>query len=74
MSRPSTGWSCAAIEAFGHHGAFDAERRDGHVFLVDLMLSFNSREAARTDHLRERVDYGSLVARVKKAVSGTPST
>ena len=26
------------IEAFGHHGVFDSERRDGQVFVVDLVL------------------------------------
>lgn len=60
------------IEAFGHHGVFDAERRDGQVFLIDLVLFLDSREAARTDDLRDTVDYGSLVARVKKAVESDP--
>jgi 7,8-dihydroneopterin aldolase/epimerase/oxygenase len=60
------------IEAFGHHGVFDAERRDGQVFVLDLVLFLDSREAARTDDLRETVDYGTLVARVKQAVESDP--
>jgi dihydroneopterin aldolase len=60
------------IEAFGHHGVFDAERRDGQVFLIDLALFLDTRGAAGTDDLRETVDYGSLVARVKKAVESDP--
>ncbi|MFL6134143.1 MAG: dihydroneopterin aldolase [Nocardioidaceae bacterium] len=60
------------IEAFGHHGVFDAERRDGQVFMIDLVLFLDIREAARTDDLRETVDYGSLVARVKQAVESDP--
>jgi dihydroneopterin aldolase len=62
----------SGIEAFGHHGVFEAERRDGQTFLVDLVLLLDSREAARTDDLRDTVDYGSLVARVKKAVESDP--
>jgi 7,8-dihydroneopterin aldolase/epimerase/oxygenase len=60
------------IEAFGHHGVFDAERRDGQVFLVDLVLFLDTRMAASNDDLRETVDYGSLVAKVKKAVESDP--
>ena len=60
------------IEAFGHHGVFEAERRDGQVFLVDLVLSLDTRAAARTDDLQETVDYGSLVAKVKGAVESDP--
>jgi 7,8-dihydroneopterin aldolase/epimerase/oxygenase len=60
------------IEAFGHHGVFDAERRDGQVFVIDVVLFLDTRKAATTDDLRETVDYGSLVARVKQAVESDP--
>ena len=56
------------IEAFGRHGVFEFERRDGQVFVVDLVLFLDTVEAARTDDLQQTVDYGSLVARVKNAV------
>jgi dihydroneopterin aldolase len=60
------------IEALGHHGVFDFERRDGQIFTVDLVLGLDTRAAARTDDLRETVDYGSLVAKVKRAVETDP--
>jgi dihydroneopterin aldolase len=60
------------IEAFGRHGVFEAERRDGQVFVVDLTLFLDSRAAATTDDLQETVDYGSLVAKVKQAVESDP--
>jgi dihydroneopterin aldolase len=60
------------IEAVGHHGVFERERRDGQVFVIDLVLFLDTREAARTDDLRETVDYGSLVARVKQAIESDP--
>ncbi len=62
----------SGIEAFGHHGVFDAERRDGQVFLADLVLAVDTRAAARSDHLQDTVDYGSLVAKVKKAIESDP--
>ena len=60
------------IEAHGHHGVFDFERREGQVFKIDLVLGLDTGAAARTDDLQETVDYGSLVAAVKKAVETDP--
>ena len=60
------------IEAFGHHGVFDFERRDGQVFVADLVLGLDCRSAARSDDLRDTVDYGSLVAKVKDAIESGP--
>ncbi|MGH3333915.1 MAG: dihydroneopterin aldolase [Nocardioidaceae bacterium] len=60
------------IEAFGHHGVLDFERREGQVFKVDLVLGVDTRPAAGTDDLRDTVDYGSLVASVKQAVETDP--
>ena len=60
------------IEAVGHHGVFDFERRDGQVFRVDLVLALDTRQAAASDDLADTVDYGSLVDRVKVAIETEP--
>jgi dihydroneopterin aldolase len=60
------------IEAVGHHGVFDFERRDGQVFRVDLVLGLDTRPAAASDDLADTVDYGSLVDRVKTAIESDP--
>lgn len=60
------------IEAVGHHGVFDFERRDGQVFRVDLTLGVDTRAAAGSDDLQDTVDYGSLVAAVKEAIEHDP--
>lgn len=60
------------IECFGHHGVFDVEKRDGQVFVIDLVLGVDTRPAGRSDDLRDTVDYGSLVAAVKNAVETDP--
>jgi dihydroneopterin aldolase len=64
--------SVTGIEAVGHHGVFDFERRDGQVFGVDLVLGVDTRPAARSDDLQDTVDYGALVAAVKKAIESDP--
>jgi 7,8-dihydroneopterin aldolase/epimerase/oxygenase len=60
------------IECFGHHGVLDFERRDGQIFIIDLVLGFDTRVAAQSDDLRDTVDYGSLVTSVKAAVERDP--
>jgi dihydroneopterin aldolase len=60
------------IECFGHHGVFDFERRDGQVFVVDLLLGIDTAPAAASDDLQDTVDYGSLVTSVRTAVEKDP--
>ncbi len=60
------------IAAFGHHGVFDFERREGQVFVADLVLGLDTRGAARSDDLQDTVDYGSLVAKVKESIESDP--
>jgi dihydroneopterin aldolase len=60
------------IECYGHHGVFDFEKREGQTFLVDLVLGLDTAPAARSDDLRDTLDYGSLVASVKAAVETDP--
>jgi dihydroneopterin aldolase len=64
--------SVTGIECFAHHGVFEHERREGQVFIVDLVLGVDTGPAARSDDLHDTVDYGSLVARVKAAVESDP--
>ncbi|HSV40795.1 MAG TPA: dihydroneopterin aldolase [Nocardioidaceae bacterium] len=60
------------IEATGHHGVFDFERREGQTFRVDLVLGLDTRVAAESDTLQDTVDYGTLVAQVKEAIETDP--
>ncbi len=64
--------SVVGIEALGYHGVFDFERREGQVFRVDLTLGLNTRPAAQSDDLQDTVDYGTLVATVKRAIENDP--
>lgn len=64
--------SILGVECFAHHGVFEHERRDGQVFVVDLVLGLDTAPAAASDDLRDTVDYGSLVAQVVAAVEGDP--
>jgi dihydroneopterin aldolase len=69
---PQDELAVTGIECFAHHGVFEHEKRDGQLFLVDLVLGIDTRPAADSDDLHHTVDYGSLVARVKAAVESDP--
>ncbi len=60
------------VVCFAHHGVFDFERRQGQTFVIDLTLGLDTSSAAASDDLRDTVDYGNLVARVKAAVESDP--
>lgn len=60
------------VECFGHHGVFDFERREGQIFVIDLVLGLDTSAAAAADDLRETVHYGNLVDDVKAAVERDP--
>lgn len=64
--------SVRGIEAYGHHGVFEFERREGQLFVVDLVLGMDTRPAAASDDLHDTVDYGNLVASVTRAVENDP--
>ena len=64
--------SVTGIECYGYHGVFEAEKREGQPFVVDLTLGVDTSPAAASDDLRDTVDYGSLVASVKAAVEKDP--
>jgi 7,8-dihydroneopterin aldolase/epimerase/oxygenase len=62
----------SGIECYGHHGVFEFEKREGQVFLIDLVLGIDTAPAAASDDLQDTADYGSLVASVKAAVEKDP--
>ncbi|WP_216897981.1 dihydroneopterin aldolase [Nocardia alni] len=60
------------LRAYGYHGCFDFERRDGQEFVVDITLWLDFTKAAATDDLSETVHYGELAERAVAIVQGPP--
>ncbi|WP_330228087.1 dihydroneopterin aldolase [Nocardia sp. NBC_00508] len=60
------------LRAYGHHGVFDHERRDGQEFLVDLTVWVDFAVAAASDDLAATVDYGALAERAVRIIQGPP--
>lgn len=60
------------LRAFGRHGVYPDERRDGQEFVVDVKLHVPTAEAAASDDVADTVHYGELAERVVAVVEGEP--
>ena len=48
------------MEFYAYHGCLESERREGNRFRVDFAYDYDMRKAARTDDLREAIDYSAI--------------
>ncbi|WP_285727064.1 dihydroneopterin aldolase [Psychromicrobium xiongbiense] len=64
--------SLNGIGGTGYHGVFDHERREGQVFIVDVVLYTDFRAAAATDDLEKTVHYGLAANLVHGFIVGEP--
>lgn len=55
---------------YGYHGVFPAEAELGQRFYVDLELSLDLSGAARSDDLKDTVNYAEIYSMVKEIVEG----
>lgn len=60
------------IRAFGYHGVYADERRDGQEFVVDATLFLSLQRAAETDDVVDTVHYGELAENIAGVVAGEP--
>jgi dihydroneopterin aldolase len=51
------------IAVYAYHGCNPEERRDGQVFLLDLLLCYDSRAACRSDKLEDALNYAQVAKR-----------
>ena len=60
------------VRAFGHHGVFDEERREGQEFVVDATLYVSTARAAASDDVADTVHYGEVAERIVALVAHDP--
>lgn len=60
------------IQATGHHGVYDHERRDGQAFIADVVLELSLREAAASDDVADTIHYGEFAEQVGAVLAGEP--
>lgn len=64
--------SLTGLRVRGHHGVLASERAAGQDFVVDAVLTVDTRAAAASDDLADTVDYADLAARLAAVVAGDP--
>lgn len=60
------------LRAYGYHGVYGHERREGQDFVVDAVLEVDTRPAAASDDVADTVHYGELASRLVEVVTGEP--
>lgn len=60
------------IEAHGHHGVLDFERRDGQLFVVDVDWWLDTMAAVTSDRIDATVCYKQLHECVSAIITGKP--
>lgn len=58
------------VQAFGHHGVLEHEKRDGQPFVVDVVLELDLAPAGRSDDLAATVSYAEVAADVVARITG----
>ena len=61
------------IGAFGYHGVFPQEKREGQTFLVDVDIETSFDQAIAHDDVAYTVDYGVVAERVAEIIQGEPA-
>ncbi len=56
------------LEAYGHHGDLPAERTLGGHFVVDLEMVTDTAKAARSDRLKDAVNYVTVEALARQMI------
>jgi 7,8-dihydroneopterin aldolase/epimerase/oxygenase len=64
--------SLLGLRAFGRHGVIEHERALGQEFVIDAVLTVDTRAAAAADDLTLTADYGALAGRLAQIVAGPP--
>jgi len=57
----------SGMEFYAHHGCFQEERQVGTHFKVDLILEYDTTQAALTDDIHHTVNYQTVYLEVKEA-------
>jgi dihydroneopterin aldolase len=60
------------LRASAFHGVFDEERRTGQIFIIDVTVFLDLRQAAASDDLDRTIHYGVLAEEVVEAVQSDP--
>lgn len=56
------------LTGFGYHGVYEAEKREGQLFVADVVLHLDLLPAGTSDDLAQTVNYADLSTRIVETV------
>lgn len=62
----------SGIKAFGYHGVFEHERKEGQEFVADVEFEYETSDAIQFDLIDNAIDYGAISILVKSILEGEP--
>lgn len=60
------------LTVFAHHGVLPHETALGQRFVIDVVVTVDTRQAAANDALEQTLDYGRLSAAIAEHATGRP--
>lgn len=60
--------SIKGIRAFGYHGVFEFEKKDGQEFSVDLEITLDLTAPSKSDKLEDSIDYSLFTTLAREAI------
>ena len=60
------------LRAHAFHGVFEHERRDGQLFVLDVVVHLSLADAGGSDELAQTIHYGELAEAIVGAVERDP--
>jgi len=69
--RPLDTVRLSGIVLFGHLGVHEAERETGQKINIDVEMSADLEQAARSDHLAQTIDYEKVYRVIESTVAGS---
>ncbi|WP_407272607.1 dihydroneopterin aldolase [Radiobacillus sp. PE A8.2] len=58
------------MEFYGYHGLYPEENKLGQRYKVDVVLNLDLKQAGKSDHMDDSIDYGKIYHITKDVVEG----
>jgi dihydroneopterin aldolase len=60
------------VKAFGYHGVYEFEKREGQDYIVDLLMTVDLTAGAESDDINKTTDYSVIAKMVEEDIKGPP--
>ena len=58
------------LEVFAYHGVHDFEKKEGQIFIIDIILDIPQLQGFETDEIDDVINYSQVIKVIKNSFSG----